>query len=271
MREKYLLKIKNAMLWHFRPAEIRTTLTDINAYFESALQEGLSEEEIIRQYGNPQTVVQELQKEMGIPERKHPNTMPAKWGLLAFCALAFLLSWRFCSFQLAANLSVVWTSIFLWFCTGNDCILGILSMTTAHKHFFWKCQSILFLFYLILQNGAFFFQSIVIQNSIPYSASLGNGIRISIYVILAVLILAAIYFLKGMLQGNIYLFFTLIQTISLILGVLSYYYDFLRRFDTLPVPPYLITEYLVGIAVSLLLLPYILKHQSIQEKRGIAE
>lgn len=271
MREKYLLKIKNAMLWRFRPAEIRTTLTDINAYFESALQEGLSEEEIIRQYGKPQTVVQELQKEMELSERKHPNTMPAKYVLLAFCALAFLLSWKFCSFQLAANLSVIWTSIFLWFCTGNDCILGILSMTTAQKHYFWIWQGILLLFYLILQSGTFFLQSIVIQKNIPYSASLGNGIRISIYIILAVLFLAAIYFLKGMLQGNIYLFFTLIQTIALILGVLSYYYDFLRRLDTLPIPPYLITKYLLGVTVSLFLLPYILKQQSIQKERSIAE
>ena len=72
-------------------------------------------------------------------------------------------------------------------------------------------------------------------------------------------------------QGNIYLFFTLIQTIALILGVLSYYYDFPRRLDTLPIPPYLITQYLLAVAVSLILLPYILKQQSTQEKRGITE
>lgn len=63
MREKYLLDMKRAMFWHFSSSEIRDTLEELHAHFESAHNNGLMDDEIIVEFGSPEMAAKELREE----------------------------------------------------------------------------------------------------------------------------------------------------------------------------------------------------------------
>ena len=65
MRDNYVICMKNAMFWHFGTSEIRDVLEDVSLHFESGLRDGLSENDILEQYGEPRDAVSIIKKEEG--------------------------------------------------------------------------------------------------------------------------------------------------------------------------------------------------------------
>lgn len=62
-KNKYLLKLKNKMLFNFTASAIAATLADMNQIFDAAAEEGKTEEEVCRELGEPAGLVQQMIQE----------------------------------------------------------------------------------------------------------------------------------------------------------------------------------------------------------------
>lgn len=62
-KNKYLLKLKNKMLFNFTASAIAATLADMNQIFDAAAEEGKTEEEVCRELGEPAELVQQMIEE----------------------------------------------------------------------------------------------------------------------------------------------------------------------------------------------------------------
>lgn len=62
-KNKYLLKLKNKMLFNFTASAIAATLADMNQIFDAAAEEGKTEEEVCRELGEPAGLVQQMIEE----------------------------------------------------------------------------------------------------------------------------------------------------------------------------------------------------------------
>lgn len=259
MKEKYLLAIKNAMFWHFSSSEIKETIEDINAYFESALQNGVSEKEVIKQYGDPKLFVREMRKQPDLIERNRKQAILLKIVLLAIAILGVLVSFDTYSTLLPICLFVIFSSMLVWFLAGNSCVIKIITLTEKKKKLFWKSQISIACLFLFLQFNSIIIVPYIAKNSVitPLN-SLGPCLRIVIYCCLFLLGIATVIFIKNMLQGNVYMFFCTIQNIAMMYGLILYY-DHLKRVDNLNCIGFIFTPYLLCIPVILAYWVYIKK------------
>lgn len=255
MKEKYLLTIKNAMLFHFTSSEIQDTLEELNSHFESAHNEGRPDTEIIKEYGSPVTFVKELLKETGKGSIKRNMLVIIKKLLLAACTLAAFLSFAFLPPDTASYIFVACSSVIIWFLAGNNCLLDIIGNTRQKKDIFIKSQLFIFILFILLQALSYIIIPGIADKG--YAASLGKIITIIIYSVSVVLFISAIFFLKKMLDGNIYMFFTVIQSISII-NSLFLYAAFLKNLETTDNMEFIFTPYLACIPVLFIYCIYII-------------
>lgn len=255
MKEKYLLTIKNAMLFHFTYSEIQDTLEELNSHFESAHNEGRPDTEIIKEYGSPVTFVKELLKETGKGSIKRNMLVIIKKLLLAACTLAAFLSFAFLPPDTASYIFVACSSVIIWFLAGNNCLLDILENTRQKKDIFIKSQAFIFISFILLQMFSYIIIPGITDNG--YNIYLGKIITIIIYSASVVLFISAIIFLKKMLDGNICMFFTIIQSISLINSLLLYA-AFLKNLEITENMEFIFTPYLVCIPVLFIYCIYII-------------
>lgn len=259
MKEKYLLAIKNAMFWHFGSSEIKETIGDINVYFESALQDGASEQEVMEQYGNPKLFVREMRNPPDLMERKRKQAIFLKIALLASAILGMIVSFGTYSNVLSVCLFVIFCSVFVWFLAGNSCVIEIITLTEKKKKLFWKSQIAIGLFFLFLQFGVIVIVPYIAKNNIIVSLDLlGFCLRIVIYCCLFLLGIATVIFIRKMLQGNVYMFFCTIQNITMMYGLILYY-DYLKRMDNLEEIGFIFTPYFLCIPVMLAYWAYVKK------------
>ncbi|MCX4328280.1 MAG: DUF1700 domain-containing protein [Lachnospiraceae bacterium] len=254
MKEKYLLNIKNAMLFHFTSSEIQDTLEELNTHFESAHNEGRPDTEIIKEYGSPAAFAKELLKETGNGSIRRNMLVIIKKLLLAACTLAAFLSFAFLPPDTASYILVACSSVIIWFLAGNNCLLDVLEITRQKKNTFIKSQSFIFILFILLQLLSYIIVP-GIAGKEP-AASLGRIITVIIYSALAVLFISAILFLKKMLDGSIYMFFTVIQSISIINSLLLYA-AFLKNLETTDNMEFIFTPYLSCIPVLFIYWLYI--------------
>ena len=261
MKEKYLLAIKNAMFWHFSSSEIKETIEDVNVYFESALQDGASEEEIIEQYGEPKMFVREMKKQPDLMEMKRKQAIFLKITLLIIVIFGMLVSFNTYSTVLSVCFFVIFSSVLVWFLAGNSCVIKIIKLTEKKKKDFWKSQIIIGLFFLLLQFSAIVIVPYVAKNNIIAPLELlGDSLRIFIYCCLFLLSIATVIFIRNMLHGNIYMFFCTIQNITMMYGLILYY-DYLKHMDNLKNIGFIFTPYLLCIPVMLAYWTYVKKNR----------
>lgn len=58
MKQKYLQEIRKRMFWRFKGSDIREVLEELDMYFETAEEEGLTQEQFVDRYGAPRDLVQ---------------------------------------------------------------------------------------------------------------------------------------------------------------------------------------------------------------------
>lgn len=258
MKEKYLLDIKNAMFWHFSSSEIRDTLEEVDTHFEFEVNNGLSEEEIINGYGRPKIVAKELRAEVDSIERKRKRLAITKGILFIACILAIFVSFSIFSLNTALDILVVFSTFLIWFLSGNNCVVGILPKTKEKCHIFLKSQSVVFLFVLFLHLC-----SLVI---IPYTISRGynsffvQNINFLIYFIIVSLSFITVFFFRKMLQGNLYMFFVIVQNISVISGLFMYA-SFLKNIEAIENIQFIFTPYFICLPVLFVYWLYIYKNE----------
>lgn len=249
VKEKYLIDIKNAMFWHFSSSEIKETLEELNTHFESASYNGLSEEEIISQYGRPETVAKELRDEVNPIERKRKRSVIVKGILYIVCVFAIYIAFSLFSLNIALNILVILGSVLIWFLSGNNCVMGVLPKTSEKRHDFVKGQIIVFLFILFLHLC-----SLVI---VPYIIGAGhktffeqNIILFTYFIIISLFFITA-FSLRKMLHGNLYMFFIIVQNISIISG-LFLYISFLKNIETTENIRFIFTPYFICLPILFL-------------------
>lgn len=260
MKEKYLLSIKNAMFWHFSSSEIRETVGDLNMYFDSALQDGASEREVMEKYGEPKTFVREIRNQPDFMERKRKTAVSAKIAFLLFIALGMLLSFDACQSAISSLFFVIFSSLFIWSLADNTCVLEIVAMTEKKKRFFWNSQIVIGVLFVILQFGAYIVLPRFMRDGLIPLHYVGLLLRVVIYSCLFLLGVATVIFIKEMLNGNVYLFFCTVQSISLIFGLIMYY-DFLKRMVDIGDVRFIFSSYLFCVPVLLAYAVYMQKYK----------
>lgn len=251
MKEKYLLAVRNAMFWHFSSSEIRETIGEINMYFESALQEGESEEEVMERYSEPKMFVREMRDQPDLIERKRRRSVFLKFVLLAAAVLGMVVSFIIYPSIAAGCLFVVFSSIFVWFLSGNSCMIEVITMTERKKRIFWKSQMAVLVCFLLLQLCSVVIVPCAASNNIISPlVSLAPVLRILIYVSLLLLGTTTVIYIRKMLHGNVYMFFCIIQNAALIYGVVLYY-DYLKHIENVEEIGFIFTPYLLCIPVLL--------------------
>lgn len=261
MKENYIISIKNLMFWHFSSSEIKETLEDINGYFESALEEGISEKEVIERHGEPKLFVSEMRNQTDLEERKRRQAVLLKILLLASAMMGMLISFYAYSNVFSAFFFVIFSSALIWFLAGNSCMIKIIAMTEKKKKIFWKSQIAIGLFFVLLQFSAMVIVPYIVKNNIIVPVELlGKCLKIGIYGCLVLLGMATLVFIKNMLQGNIYLFLCTIQSITMMYG-LALYYDYLKRLVGVEKMEFVFMPYLFCIPVMLVYGGYIKKNE----------
>lgn len=253
-KEKYLIDIKNAMFWHFNSTEIKDTLTELNTHFKSALHNGISAEEVISEYGRPEAVVDELRsRAVQVVEKK--NIVEAIKERLFFAyvlgmcvAFALSLSDIFYLKDIAVNILIIAGPALIWFLSGNNYMIDVLSMTIQKRRDFIKHQAAVLLLALVLNLCSFF----VAPHMLITGHINGPMILYCVYFIIAVLCFMTILSLRKMFQGNLYMFFVVIQNISIIVGMFMYI-RFLYNVESLESTQFAITQYFLCLFA---LIPY---------------
>lgn len=232
MKERYLLSFKNAMFWHFNCAEIKEMLGEISDYFDSGLQSGLSEEEIIEQYGEPAAAVRKMREEISPVEKRRRRSVAGRCLFLAVCFLAMLISLfgvpvneipiNALPVHVASFVFIISSSMLIWILAGNGCMLEVLDMDGERKKSFVRCQVAILLFFLFL---VLFFGRILpycLENYVDNVYLWGPWIDRFLSLFIIILVLATVVFFRKMLWGNLYLFCNIVQNLSLIRGLFLY-------------------------------------------------
>ena len=262
MKEKYLIDIKNAMFWHFSSSEIKDTLEELDEHFESAHNNGVSDDKIIKEYGKPVMIARELRNDINPIEWSRKKSVVLKSIMLLTCVIFVFISMFLLPLDIASYITVVLGSVFIWFLAGNNCIVKILETTKEKKHAFIKAQAGVITLFLFLQIC-----SLIIIPSLAktdYAKYIGKNINIFINFIIIVLFFMTIFLLKKMLEGNIHMFLVVIQNISIISG-LFLYNDFLKNIETLNRMKFVFTPYFICLPVLLFYWLYIYKKRERNE------
>lgn len=254
-REKYLIDVKNVMLWHFDSVEIKDTLKKLDAHFKSSLYSGISEEEIINECGKPKEIVNKLQdkvkpvvgkREKVIADIKERLFIAYIFGICTVFCLSFIDI--FSIKNIAFNILATTSPTLLWFLFGNNYLIDILSQTQKKHHDFIKSQVVVFSFAIILNLCLFFV--------VPHMLIAGyiNGPKLLYFInfTIALLFFMTALYLRKMLQGNLYMFLIIAQNISLILGIFLYI-SFIYNIESLENMQFVLTQYFISLIA---LIPY---------------
>ncbi len=248
MKEKYLLDIKNAMFWHFNSSEIKDTLEELNAHFQSARSSGITDTDIIQQYGAPSAFAKELMDGPGTNNIKRKPAFFIKSFFLAAYTIFTLFSFLLLPLNTASCIFVLCCPFIIWFLAGNTCILPVLENTAGKKQLYVRSQVLTILLFIFLQLSAYFIIPAVANKG--HIANFGKPLSYVIYLLIFILLLSALLFLKKMLDGNIYMFYIVIQDISIIAS-LFLYINFLKNAETIENLEYIFTPCLICIPVLL--------------------
>lgn len=232
MKEKYLLSIKNTMFWYFSSSEIKDTLEEVNEHFDSALNNGVPEDEIIRQYGQVGEIIEDLRIETGqISKGMNNKSGLIKKVLLFICVCGLVYSLYVLPAKVSSSVFVILASLLIWFISGNNCIIEVVSFSRKKKSLFIKSQMMLFVIFVLIQTGTFILIPYLVRTNAGYVNSFGKYFQGITYFFMIVMLLLVLFNLKEMLCGNVLMFFNLIQGISIGYGLVVYN-SFLKRLDT---------------------------------------
>lgn len=234
MKKKYMIKVKRLMFWHFNKADIRETLEDISSYFDSALENGISENEAATQYGKAEDTVNDLVK-----NNSRSKKIRAKFLLI----ISMLVLTIFLPENFSRVLMPLVTAVFFWFISGNSCLIGIVPYTKSELKRFAAFQILILCLFTAIQACAIFFFPSFLMDTLD-GKSITGIIYITIFVLLATAAISAL----DMFNGNLYMFFLLIQSISLILD-LVWYRKFLFSIETLKNTKFIFYSYLLSISL----------------------
>lgn len=231
MKNTYLIAIRNAMFWHFSSSEIRDTMEELNMYFETAMQEGKTEQEIISEYGEPKEFVRELRDQ----QEHSQNKVVAETMKKALFLLALVGMIAACVMRLndtSAGLFAICCFVLFWMLSGNADTPVAALPNQKYKIELKRYQIGILLLFICLQVVAAFIVPWCANNEIVPLMKLGKYIEAGVMFAAILLIVIAFCSCKKMLSGNVYLYGCVIQSIMLLYGLAMYLEHLKQLVDT---------------------------------------
>lgn len=219
------------MFWHFSSSEIRETLEELNMYFETAMQEGKTEQEIISEYGEPKEFVRDLKNQQEYSQNKIVSDIMKKAlflllfaGMMATCIMRVK--------YVSTGIFAICSFAFFWMLSGNaDTPVAVLP-NKKYKTELKRYQIGIVLFFICLQVVAAFIVPWCANNEIVPLMKLGKYIEAGVMFAVILLIVITFCSCKKMLSGNVYLYGCVIQSIMLLYGLAIYLEHLKQLVDT---------------------------------------
>ncbi len=129
-KNKYLIRLKNKMLFHFTASSIAATLADMNQIFDAAAEEGKTEEEVCKELGKPEEMVQQMIEEDSLKSSFSNSKqffLLLAAGLAAGTGILCYLDYHW-GLGITRDTPYLWTlpalciPAFLWYLSGSCCL-----------------------------------------------------------------------------------------------------------------------------------------------------
>lgn len=265
MKRKYLQKVRNAMFWQFSSKEICDTLEDIGNYFYDAEKNGLSEQQVIEQFGDPEKVVDTIREERGDGIRKG-MVMFSKLLLVSAPLVLLIFSVGLLPSHLVIYSVILFISVFLWFTSGMGCVIPVMMWGRSDKRLFFIKQILILVIFAVIQLWAVVLLPYILQKDLKMQQLkiVVDGMLIVIYALIIIFAFLTIFSVVKLMQGNIYMFFCAVQEIALVGGIIMYF-DHIKRVVELEDAGFILFSYPVSLVV---LLPYVIYYH---KKKRISE
>lgn len=229
IQEKFLIATKNAMFWNFSSHDITETLKDLKHNFQDARKNGISDDEMINEYGSPENVAESLKAE--ISGQKQKNAIyRSKMSLLILCVIAMFVSLFALPVRLSSCAIILVAAVFIWFFSGSNLMIGICDSSTADKTIFSFMQTGILVLVILLHIVSFkIIPTLVKTSQILFFEKYFMPLT---YLLIAVLFVFTLYSLFKITTGKTSMFFITMQNISLISSLFAYI-EHLKSADTL--------------------------------------
>ena len=229
IQEKFLIATKNAMFWNFSSHDITETLKDLKHNFQDARKNGSSDNEIINEYGSPKNVAESLKDEISGQKQKNA-VYRRKMTLLILCIIAIFVSVFTLPVKLSSCTIILIASVFIWFFSGSNLMIGICDNSTADKTIFAFMQTGILLLVILLHIVSFkIIPTLVNTSQILFFE---KYFMPSAYLLIAILFVFTSYSLFKLTIGKTSMFFITMQNVSLISSLFAYI-EHLKNADTL--------------------------------------
>lgn len=231
------------MFWDFNSRDITETLKDLKHNFQDAYKNGISDKEIINEYGSPKSVANSLRAELSGQKKKN-NIYRGKMTLLILCIAAMLVSLISLPIRISSCTIVLIAAVFIWFFSGSNLMIGICDSSKSDKIVFTIMQTGILLFVGFIHIASFDIIPTLVETS--QTAFFRYYFKPITHFLIIVLFIFTLYSLFKIMGGNIAMFFVTMQNISLI-GALFAYIDYLQNCDILyyATRHYIFTAYFV--------------------------
>lgn len=240
---KYLVSVKNRLIYLFTPRDSKEVLEDLNEY---ALE---SSEDLEEKYGTPKIFLSKLSEE-ALPEKKKLNLRVVG---IALIILSFFVAGKLASGMFQAlfhSLLLIAAYIAL---SGDDCLRGIIRVSRKEHAEYIKTQ-ILMLFVAIMSQ--IFTAYIVPRYTYQY---LNNDIKLfstgeivqgsSAFLIGVILLFVGFSLERYWRRQQVWMFGMVIQGIGMMIS-LYYYNAFVGNLTVKPIPPYILIPYFICLVFS---------------------
>ena len=137
----YLKRLNSALRWNLKAKEIRDILSDYDGFFDKAVSEGKSEEQICAELGNPETIARDIISEMAKKITFHFVMTPKViWKILLGAILVAIAALFFFSLQSGENIlfsnitgMIIFIGVLWFFLTGSVIALPPMRYQKKYK------------------------------------------------------------------------------------------------------------------------------------------
>lgn len=213
MKQKYLQEVRKKMFWKFSAVEIEDVLEDVDTYFAEASKEGISDEQFVKCYGTPQQLVAELMELQSVSSQQKNRQVFSKVTYVVLSILCMILFALFLKQEVAVLFNMILGAALMWFLSG--CRYNVKRNVDKSKKNTGVClQAIFWTICIAMQLCAMFLVPFWVE-SVPNAKEIGPVLNSVIQASILIMSIAFIVCMKGMLNGNVHMFFTSIGYASL--------------------------------------------------------
>lgn len=249
MKQKYLQEIRKRMFWRFKGSDIREVLEELDMYFETAEEEGLTQEQFADRYGAPRDLVREMMETQAIPAKEQSRNLLGKFfGMI--CAVVLMVVSYFCiGVEAATWVGIVFLAMLIWSLSGCNYYLGRSKEVSDRKRAFLISQIGFWSVAILLQIGTLWVIPDLCEKAVEPKVAgkcLYYGIIAVIVIGMALLIPCA----WKLFRGKAHQFFIVMELLSLICSVILHL-KHLKRMEDISTMAFVCTPCIVTAVVLL--------------------